>query len=294
MNKILIIIFILIFGYVNKAYSNEACHKLTQFSWRYVDVAGTHVKKEKAFEARFNFKSISSDEIKINRLLFYTSDGKVVRDKVVNLYIKPFGKSSASFYVGDINLDVVSTASYSCRYESEISKYNSNNKLEKKANYSRDNTQNDLKNYWWVLIILALISYLVYTQTAKNVASRNKSKVMKPVAQEKSQNIFIRFFRGGLSLPISYWLWLGGIGAAMNLSYIFMEKNRTSDDVVGLISLFFIAIYVYLYIGTWRSAENYKKEKIKNKLGYGWAIAAQVFMVLGIIRFVLEIVKEFK
>lgn len=294
MNKVFLIIFILTFGLVNKSYPSEGCSKLTQFSWKYINSSGTHVSKEYAKEAQFNFKSTSSDEIKITKLVFYTIDRKVVREKDVNLYIKPFGKKTAYFYVADINLDVVKTASYYCRYETEPVKYTNKVAQNKKTNYSTESTSNDYKQYWWVLVILALISYLVYTQTSKNVKIRKLNKVTKSSEQEKSNNILIRFFRGELSLPISYWLWLGGLGAIMGVTITIMERNRTSDQVVGLISLLFIAIYIFLYIGTWRSAENYKKEKIKNKLGYGWATAAQFFMVLGILRFVVEIVKEFQ
>ena len=46
-------------------------------------------------------------------------------------------------------------------------------------------------------------------------------------------------------------------------------------------------------IGTWRSAENYKIEKKKKKEGAGWAIAAQVLIVLAVIRVIVEFFKAF-
>lgn len=83
------------------------------------------------------------------------------------------------------------------------------------------------------------------------------------------------------------------LGIIASIIFIILEKNK-NDVLVGLFSIFILAMYVYLYIGTWRSAENYKKEKIRKKLGYGWAIAAQVAMVLGIISFIVELIKAFK
>ena len=154
-----------------------------------------------------------------------------------------------------------------------------------------------LKNYWWVVILIGLGVFVVYTQTRKNIHKLKKiEKIVTQNQKEKidtNTNVFIKFFRGNLSLAISYWGFLFSWGVIATVIFIILEKSK-DDVLVGLFSIFTLALYVYLYIGTWRSAENYKKEKIKKKLGYGWAIAAQVAMVLGIIRFVVEFIKAFK
>lgn len=155
----------------------------------------------------------------------------------------------------------------------------------------------NLKNYWWVVILIGLGVFVVYTQTRKNIPKLKKiEKIVTQNQKEKidtNANVFIKFFRGNLSLAISYWGFLFSWGVIATVIFIILEKSK-DDVLVGLFSIFTLALYVYLYIGTWRSAENYKKEKIKKKLGYGWAIAAQVAMVLGIIRFVVELIKAFK
>jgi hypothetical protein len=152
-----------------------------------------------------------------------------------------------------------------------------------------------LKNYWWVVILIGLGVFIVYTQTKKNIPKLKK--IEKIVTQNQkintNTNILIKFFRGNLSLAISYWGFLFSWGVIASVIFIILEKSK-DDLLVGLFSIFTLALYVYLYIGTWRSAENYKKEKIKKKLGYGWAIAAQVAMVLGIISFIVEFIKAFK
>lgn len=154
-----------------------------------------------------------------------------------------------------------------------------------------------LKNYWWVVILIGLGVFIVYTQTKKNIPKLKKiEKIVTQNQKEKidtNTNVLIKFFRGNLSLAISYWGFLFSWGVIASIIFIILEKSK-DDVLVGLFSIFTLALYVYLYIGTWRSAENYKKEKIKKKLGYGWAIAAQVAMVLGIIRFVVEFIKAFK
>ena len=154
-----------------------------------------------------------------------------------------------------------------------------------------------LKNYWWVVILIGLGVFVVYTQTRKNIPKLKKiEKIVTQNQKEKidtNANIFIKFFRGNLSLAISYWGFLFSWGVIASIIFVILEKSK-DDVLVGLFSIFTLALYVYLYIGTWRSAENYKKEKIKKKLGYGWAIAAQVAMVLGIIRFIVELIKAFK
>ena len=154
-----------------------------------------------------------------------------------------------------------------------------------------------LKNYWWVVILIGLGVFVVYTQTRKNIPKLKKiERIVTQNQKEKidtNANVFIKFFRGNLSLAISYWGFLFSWGVIASIIFVILEKSK-DDDLVGLFSIFTLALYVYLYIGTWRSAENYKKEKIKKKLGYGWAIAAQGAMVLGIIRFVIEFIKAFK
>jgi hypothetical protein len=153
------------------------------------------------------------------------------------------------------------------------------------------------KNYWWVVILIGLGVFIIYTQTKKDIPKFKK--IEKIVTQNQKReidanaNILIKFFRGNLSLAISYWGFLFSWGVITSVTFVILEKSK-NDILVGLFSIFILATYVYLYIGTWRSAENYKKEKIKKKLGYGWAIAAQVAMVLGIIRFVVEFIKAFK
>ena len=96
-----------------------------------------------------------------------------------------------------------------------------------------------------------------------------------------------KHWRGELSLPVSYWLnsFLANIFAITLVTMIGASIERSINPF--LILLAFVAIYslllaitVWQITGTWRSADNHK-EKTGRK---GWAIAAQVMIILGIIQ----------
>ena len=200
-------------------------------------------------------------------------------------------KSQTNLNINEIKA-YINKASYYYQNASKIE-----NEIIKISYEIEESDLSGLKNYWWVVILIGLGVFIVYTQTRKNIPKLKKiEKIVTQNQKEKidvNANVLIKFFRGNLSLAISYWAFLFSWGVIASVIIVILEKSK-DDVLVGLFSIFILAIYVYLYIGTWRSAENYKKEKIKKKLGYGWAIAAQIAMVLGIIRFVVEFIKAFK
>lgn len=110
--------------------------------------------------------------------------------------------------------------------------------------------------------------------------------------KKNNTNVLIRFFNGELSLAQSYWgfLTLGGLILFFLFSFLF--GITLNYFFKYLLVLFFYLMLIILNIGAWRSASNYKKQKIKKKQGYGWGIAAQVTIVLGIIRLIVDILKS--
>ena len=114
MKKILSSIFFLLF-LGNFAYAS--CSKELEWSWKYTDTFGTHVKKDKASSAKFEFKSTSEKNIKINYVVLRTNDHRdVVRSKE-SLNLRPFGKGDLKiYYLNEINLDVVKGGTFSCNY----------------------------------------------------------------------------------------------------------------------------------------------------------------------------------
>ena len=116
-----------------------------------------------------------------------------------------------------------------------------------------------------------------------------------------NENSFIEikikpFIRGEESLAYSYW----GIGVLLAVILalpLFIFENPKSDStaiILGLYAIAYIIFTIFVSIGIWRSAGFYVIEKNKKKEGGFWGYAARVSVVLAIIRFFMEIVKELK
>ena len=116
-----------------------------------------------------------------------------------------------------------------------------------------------------------------------------------------NENSFIEikikpFIRGEESLAYSYW----GIGVLLAVILalpLFIFENPNSDStaiILGLYAIAYIIFTIFVSIGIWRSAGFYVIEKNKKKESGFWGYAARVSVVLAIIRFFVEIVKELK
>ena len=122
----------------------------------------------------------------------------------------------------------------------------------------------------------------------------------RPVTEDSFlENNIKPFIRGEYSLPFSYW-YIGFLCTAiLNLPLIIMEKQKVEPEGIGSLFylLYVVAIVIYLIcvnLGIWRSAGFYVIEKNKKKESGFWGYAARVSVVLTIIRFFVEIVKELK
>ena len=103
---------------------------------------------------------------------------------------------------------------------------------------------------------------------------------------------------GKVSYAQSFWLWYFVGSSVLSIPFFLItDEAITSSTGVGLFTLIyfilFICALIFLIIGTWRSAENYKRiQKNKNK-GSGWAIAGQIYLALATLRGAIEIFKMF-
>ena len=104
-----------------------------------------------------------------------------------------------------------------------------------------------------------------------------------------------KFWEGKVYLGVSFWVWYIIGGSALALPF-WIVSDSALDSSAGLsifMILYFIFVIVaipFLMIGTWRSAEEYKKIKRRKKQGAGWGMAAQVYIVLSVINMVLKLV----
>lgn len=106
------------------------------------------------------------------------------------------------------------------------------------------------------------------------------------------------FWEGKVFYGQSFWLWYFIGGSALSIPF-FLTTDEAIDSSTGVALftlvyfIFFICALIFLIIGTWKSAENYKiKQKNKNK-GSGWAIAGQIYIALATFRGGVEMIKMF-
>ena len=99
-----------------------------------------------------------------------------------------------------------------------------------------------------------------------------------------------KFWNGKVSFGQSFWLWYMIGTTVLSLPFwLVPDVAYESDTTAGIMGLYFIillAVVIFVIIGTWKSAEEYKKIKQRKKQGSGWAIAGQVYIVFHIISFV--------
>ena len=109
------------------------------------------------------------------------------------------------------------------------------------------------------------------------------------------KNEIKKFWQGKVSLGKSFWLWYVVGGTIITLPGLLIPDSALVSDSAIIIFLLYIVIMlaaiVFLMIGTFKSAQEYKKIKKKKKQGAGWGIAAQVYIILSGIRIFVELVK---
>ena len=162
--------------------------------------------------------------------------------------------------------------------------HKSNNNYYKKPKTKKT----DFKQYWWIVVLVAIGSFFVYKHTTKDLTKRKRA-VKKT---SRNSGTVKNFFNGDVELSTSFWgVYFGG---GLIIGLLFYAIDQQNETLAGFFSLFILLPYIiFAMIGTWRSATKYKIEKQKKKEGTGWGTATQVYIVLSIIRGVVEIGKEF-
>ena len=159
---------------------------------------------------------------------------------------------------------------------------------ETKSSNETVSSNTNYKNYWWVVIILALGAFFLYTKTVPKPKKVKRIVKSKPTGFKKD---LINYWQGKVSYGFSYWVCLTIIGTIISLPalYFFTDQfiHSASELVLLFImiyALFIIVSQIYLIVGTWRSAEFYKAQKRKLKQSLIWGYLGQISIVLSIIR----------
>lgn len=115
-----------------------------------------------------------------------------------------------------------------------------------------------------------------------------------PAVEPEGGNYFLRHWRGQLSLPVSYWI--NGSLLGLGLFVLFAIVSEVTKDLelrrVAAIALVMLAtvilVTLWSLVGIWRSAGNH----VARGGSAGWARAAQVMTILGIVSFSVRLVTE--
>jgi hypothetical protein len=135
------------------------------------------------------------------------------------------------------------------------------------------------------------------TATESDWHDRNLSLKTPPTGGmgKSSGNFIVQHWRGELRLGWSYWgiAFLGNIFAlvaivALNLIFT-TEKGYDPAPLFWLNVLTWVVltiIVIWQVVGTWRSATHHAERRMKLGKGTGWATAAKLALILGVLRFV--------
>ena len=119
---------------------------------------GNIVKKKDAKYILWTFKNKTKNQITFTRVGLLASDNKTsMKERKINLYLKPFGVTTATMYVGDLNLDVSGNTVTYCIYGQP--KKSSKPQYFKKNTHTRNRKYDD--NFTLFNLFLLLISGLL-------------------------------------------------------------------------------------------------------------------------------------
>ena len=176
----------------------------------------------------------------------------------------------------------------------EEPKQEASNQEKPKKKYDPYITKTNYKNYWWVVIILALGAFFLYTKTVPKPKKVKRIVKNKPTGFKKD---LINYWQGKVSYGFSYWVCLTIIGTIISLPVLYFFTDQFIDSASEIVllmlilyALFVIVSQIYLIVGTWRSAEFYKAQKRKLKQSLIWGYLGQISIVLSIIRKVAEFI----
>jgi hypothetical protein len=177
--------------------------------------------------------------------------------------------------------------------------YTYNKKIDSKNITQITNNKDDsksYKDYWWVVVLLALGTFFLYTTTVKkpkiNLIKKKKSKLKGRIA---------KYWAGEESLAFSFWgVSTIGVIVFQIPNYILIGMGDAYFDNLSVISLLIYVLYVFsliiylviAYVGCWRSAARYIKENLKKKKSAFWGYTSYFLIVLSVIRMFGQLLSE--
>lgn len=108
-----------------------------------------------------------------------------------------------------------------------------------------------------------------------------ESNAVDPPTGATTPNLFLRLFRGDVSLPVTYWIYgaLIGVGfrivqTAIELNYMDLLLTEGGELEIAVFNWFSVGYSLFMFVAIWRSAGKYKGNR-------GWAALARFMVVIG-------------
>ena len=258
---------------------NTSCYKMLEWSWKIPNNF-----------AEFSFTNKGEGNIRIDSIKIITEDGRQVLEESVFINLKPFGIGSSRVFIGDRNKEMLAKASYTCAFISET-KTKIGVKLSDLTDdkNSRSDKKSFFENYIAIIIVLLVIILAVVMFKKKEISKEIKKKEIK-----KDDGFIFGFVRGDESLAKAFWLyfWFGNV--VINIFGLLIIDPLYSRETSFLIYLYIIIFLIWnclALIGVFKSADNYKDDKIKSNQGYGWATTAKIITTILVLSGIGNLIK---
>jgi len=177
---------------------------------------------------------------------------------------------------------------------------------------------NDYTKYWWAAVLIAAVIFFIYTQTKSEIGDSNKkeksnllksffvfckkkmvrkNKIIikeKKIEQKKplkSENLLIKFLEGKESLAYSFWF-MYSVLTTLNEIIRYILRANDLLFAAGLYFVFQWCYFIFATIGTWKSATNYKINKVSKNEGAGWATAVYVYLAISLASSIFRTIKS--
>ena len=237
-------------------------------------------------KAKFEFKSTSDKKIYITDLYIYKDSKIEVKRRTSDRYIAsmiPYGKTTATINIGNLNQDLIKQASYSCSYKpKELTA--ERKKILKKRNEMFNKKESWFK-WWYLIFALPILGLIIQANEDKDKKKIDKTSSATPskASSTKSStnladsgNLIEDVWEGRKPLGESFWLYYFILNGIISFGAGFLAEMN--DNNIFLIAA--LISNIWAGVGTWNSSTNYQVQKIKTKQPYGWAYGAKILIVL--------------
>ena len=103
-------------------------------------------------------------------------------------------------------------------------------------------------------------------------------------------------WNGDVSLVITYWLYGVVFVNVFTIVLTYILETTPLADMLSAILMFVVlllAVYIHMAVSIWNSSAKYIADKKSESKSTFWGYAARVVLVLGLLRGIAEIMREF-